>query len=249
MRQPEGGLGSFVRLFEADPDLLRSVPEEKQALLRRTSVPLRMAERESTELSYEGGALGLLILEGVIRRDARLFGRRAVELLGPGDLIRPWQEQESGSVPHEVRWRVLEPARLAVLDPAAAPQLTLPEVVDELLERTVRRAQLLSMQMAIDRTSGVGARLLLILWHLAERWGYREGGEVVLRAPLSQTVLADLVAAERESVNRALAALRGKGLIGCRNDRLWVLHGEPPHELDLILAQGAASEALLVGAG
>jgi CRP/FNR family cyclic AMP-dependent transcriptional regulator len=249
MRQPEGGLGSFVRLFEADPDLLGRVPEEKQALLWRVSVPLLIVEPGSNELGYEGRALGLLILEGVIRREVTLFERRAVELLGPGDVIRPWQEEMVGSIPHVSVWRILQRARLAVLDPTKAPQLTVPGVIDELLERTVRRARLLAVQMVIDRTSGVGARLLLMLWHLAERWGYREGGEVVLRAPLSQTVLADLVAAERESVNRALAALRGKGLIDRREDQLWVLHGEPPHELDLILAQGAASEALLAGAG
>jgi hypothetical protein len=82
MRQPEGSLGPFVRLFEADPDLLRRVPEQKQALLRRASVPLRTAERGSTELSFERGALGPLILEGVIRREVTLFERRAVELLG-----------------------------------------------------------------------------------------------------------------------------------------------------------------------
>jgi hypothetical protein len=82
MGQSEQVLGSFVRLFEADPDLLRRLPEEKHALLRRVSVPLRTVEPGSTELGYEAGALRLLILEGVIRREVTLFERRPVELLG-----------------------------------------------------------------------------------------------------------------------------------------------------------------------
>ena len=47
-----------------------------------------------------------------------MLGRRCVELLGEGDVMRPWQwDPDPGAHVHaEVGWVVLEPSRLAVLD-------------------------------------------------------------------------------------------------------------------------------------
>src|SRR4051794_41959587 len=62
---------------------------------------------------------GFLIFEGLLSREVEVLGRRCCELLGPGDVIRPWQWNPDGShVQAEIGWDVLEPARPAVLDHA-----------------------------------------------------------------------------------------------------------------------------------
>jgi CRP/FNR family cyclic AMP-dependent transcriptional regulator len=46
-----------------------------------------------------------------------VLGRRCVELLGEGDVMRPGRWDADGSHVHaEIGWMVLEPTRLAVLD-------------------------------------------------------------------------------------------------------------------------------------
>ena len=50
--------------------------------------------------------LGLLVLDGLLIRRIELAGRFAAELLGPGDLLRPWQEDdEVASVSRTSGWR------------------------------------------------------------------------------------------------------------------------------------------------
>lgn len=80
-------------------------------------------------------------------------------------------------------------------------------------------------------TSRVDDRLVLTLWHLAERWG-RVGPEgIAVPLPLSHQRLADLVGAHRPSVTKAMGELARAGTLSRREDGVWVLHGAPPEEL------------------
>ena len=55
------------------------------------------------------------------------LGCKSIELIGPGDVMRPWSWDDAGShVRAEVGWEVLEPTRLAVLDHAAESVLVTP---------------------------------------------------------------------------------------------------------------------------
>ena len=49
---------------------------------------------------------------------AGIEGRHAAELLGPGDLLRPWQYLDGADSTLDVEWtwRMVAPARCAVLD-------------------------------------------------------------------------------------------------------------------------------------
>src|SRR4051794_25162281 len=71
------------------------------------------------------GGYGLLVLEGLLIRRVGLDGRFGAEVLGPFDLLRPWESdgESSGSLPFEASWRVMAPLRLAVLDIAWATRM------------------------------------------------------------------------------------------------------------------------------
>jgi hypothetical protein len=66
-------------------------------------------------------------------------------------------------------------------------------------------------------------RLLLLFWHLPDRWGRvgRDGVTIPLR--LSDEVIAQLVGAQRPTVSTALQALSREGLLTRRADRTWLL--------------------------
>src|SRR4051812_50030667 len=62
------------------------------------------------------GSLGLLVLDGFLVRHVRVIDRPPAELLGPGDLLHPWEPDHTEPFVAGARWDVLEPARVAVLD-------------------------------------------------------------------------------------------------------------------------------------
>ena len=127
---------------------------------------------------------------------------------------------------------VLEPTQMAVLDHGLVTRMTpWPQLGVELFARGTRRAHSLAVALAIAHHQRVEDRLLLTLWHLAERWG-RVGPEgIILPLPLSHQRLADLVGAHRPSVTTAMGALARSGALSRREDGSWMLHGAPPPEL------------------
>jgi hypothetical protein len=175
------------------------------------------------------GGIGLLLLEGLVVRQVGNEGRCGLELLGPGDLLRPWRHDgEDTTLPFETGFRVLERGRIALLDSQFAVRAApYPEVVSALVGRALERSRTLAVMMAIAHYPRIDRRLLLLLWHLADRWGRvtPEGIRIPLR--LTHSTLADLVASRRPSVTTALRLLEYQGLLG-RRGGLIVLHGSPP---------------------
>ena len=138
-----------------------------------------------------------------------MLGRRAIELLGPGDVLRPWHWDEDGSHVHaEVGWVVLEDTELAVLDHGLVQRINpWPQLGVELFARGTRRAHNLAVVLAIAHHQRTDERLLLTLWHLAERWGRVRPEGIVVVLPLSHQRLADLIGAHRPSVTTAMGEL------------------------------------------
>jgi CRP/FNR family cyclic AMP-dependent transcriptional regulator len=176
--------------------------------------------------------LGLLVLDGVLTRSVSLGRVAYPELLGAGDLLRPWQRNAHASpLAAQVEWQVIEPCHLAVLDQRfSALVCRWPEVVAELVGRAQRRADELDLRMAIAQLPLLELRLLGVLWHIAGRWGVAGPDGVHVPVRLTHAVLAGLVLGRRASTSRALSALTRGGLI-TRVPEGWVLHGEPPKEL------------------
>jgi CRP/FNR family cyclic AMP-dependent transcriptional regulator len=198
----------------------------------------------STAVAFEGpwdpeeeaesvrGGIGLLLLQGLVVRRVGRTGRYGAELLGPGDLMRPWQHDgEDVTLPFDTTFRVIDQALLALLDLRfAARAAAYPEVGSALIGRAMQRSRTLVVNMAIAHYPRIDRRLLMLMWHLADRWGRvtPEGIRIPLR--LTHQLLADLVASRRPSVTSALQQLTHEGHISKLGDS-WLLHGEPPSEL------------------
>jgi CRP-like cAMP-binding protein len=173
--------------------------------------------------------IGLLVLRGLMTRELALSDNVSAELLGPGDLVRPWQAAgPERLVPYEVRWTALERTELAVLDRRFAAALTrYPQVNAMLIDRLTERSQRLSLMQSISQLNGVDRRLLTLFWHLAERWGRVTPAGVVVPVAVPHRVLAQLVGARRPTVSSALSRLAHGGEVLREPDAGWVLTGAP----------------------
>jgi CRP/FNR family transcriptional regulator, cyclic AMP receptor protein len=173
--------------------------------------------------------VGLLVLEGVLAREIALEDTVSTELLGPGDLTRPWQTDGiSELLPASTRWNALSRVRLAVLDRHLAARLTeWPEINAVLLERLHARAQRLATTQAISQLHRVDRRLIAIFWHLAERFGRVTADGVVVPLALSHRLVGQLIGARRPTVSSALTALAQDGKLLRLPDGTWLLPGPP----------------------
>jgi CRP/FNR family cyclic AMP-dependent transcriptional regulator len=232
------GTGDQVSLIDADPELADLVPEsERDRARRETKTRVRRLSQGAWNVAEsvepESHHRGFLIMDGLVTREVEVLGRRCVELIGDGDVIRPWSWDEDGAhVKAEVGWVVLEQTRMAVLDHRLIVRITpWPQLGLELFSRGTRRAHSLAVALAISHHQRVDDRLVLTLWHLAERWGRVGPDGVSVPLPLSHQRLADLVGAGRPAVTSAMGDLARRGTISRRDDRIWVLHGSPPAEL------------------
>src|SRR5215208_2912941 len=86
-------------LLDVDPDLGALVPEERLEAARRE---LDVEVHRLPQGPWSAGGddanpyhVGLLLLDGVIAREVVVSDTVSTELLGPGDVVRPWSLQES----------------------------------------------------------------------------------------------------------------------------------------------------------
>lgn len=173
------------------------------------------------------GGLGYLLMRGLMLRRVRVAGIASAELLDRGDLLRPWLEDAASFVAAE--WRVLEPTSLAVLDRSIGRLAkSWPTVTGELLDRAMRRSRSLALNAAIAAERTVEDRLVLLMWHVAERRGRPDAGGVRIPLPVTHETLAHLVAARRPSVTTALRALDERGTLTRVSSDEWRLCGAPP---------------------
>jgi Crp-like helix-turn-helix domain len=86
----------------------------------------------------------------------------------------------------------------------------------ELFNRATRRAHSLAVALAIAYHQRVDDRLLLTLWHLAERWGRVRPEGIAVRLRLSHQQWADLVGAHRPSVTTETGDLGRADAVGAK---------------------------------
>ena len=226
----------LIRLFEFEPDLLAVLPPaEADSAVARTvieCVTLYPGELEPPVVPADDVDLGFLVLEGLLINRLEFAGRRAVELIGPGDLIRPWRPGAvDDSLPGRPSWKVCQTTRLAKLDRAFERDAARwPRLHAALLDRLDARMTGLALQLALAQMPRLELRLLCLFWHLADRWGRVDAHGVVVSLRISQATLADLVSARRPSVSHALAGLREQGTLVREAPGRWLLRGAPPRE-------------------
>ena len=100
-----------IRLYDAEPDLFagRSPEALPEAQIGASARVIALDPGPwPAELDLEGDRdqqLGLLVVDGLLLRSLRLGRTVRSELLGQGDLIRPWQrDEEDATTPMASRW-------------------------------------------------------------------------------------------------------------------------------------------------
>src|ERR1700760_3087403 len=246
----------MVRLLDVDPDLgglltdSRREQAERELVVRTHRLPVG-----PWDVSRLAGAtadhVGLLIIDGILSRELVVADHVSAELLGPGDLVRPWQPaSRTGLLPVDAVWTVLSPLTVAVLDRRFAAEMTrYPEITATLFDRMSERSLRLATTQAISQLTRVDRRLKALFWHLAERWGRVSGDGVIVPLALTHRILGQLVGARRPTVSTALSELAERGELVRRPDGSWLLRGDPPDAESLARkppsGQGARSQDLL----
>jgi CRP-like cAMP-binding protein len=223
-----------ARLLEIDRGLGRLLGEEQRAaatsdiVVRLASLPVGHWDARSLGTTAPDH-LGLLIVDGVLARELKLVGHPTVELLGPGDVLRPWLvEDDDALLAFESTWTAIVPGRLALLDREATNQLgRWPQITAMIADRLVSRSRRLAATQAIARIVGVERRLLCLLWHLADRWGRVTPAGVLIPLPITHSLLGELIGARRPTVSAAVRELTERGELQRRPDRSWLLTGRP----------------------
>jgi hypothetical protein len=220
-----------ISLVDADPDLVSSVPEADLEEVHRRAVAACVEVRgprwDPSELVESAGSgwLGLFVLDGLLVRRVRVAGRTSCELFGPGDLTRPWDEDgEYAPLAVNVDWLVLQPARVAILDDRFSLRVARwPSINATLVQRVAARARKLAIFQAVTHLPRTHARILLLFWLLAERWGAVSTAGVVVKLPLTHQVLAMLVGSHRPTVTLALQKLARRELLVRESSSRWLL--------------------------
>lgn len=226
---PFAGSPALVSLLQVDPDLGAGIaPRELE--VARVASRAELAHLSMGPLEWdatEPPRLGYLLLSGLVARMVRVGCRESLELLGEGDLIQPWAEDDLSLVEGDVRWEVLVRAQAAKLDDRLIRVMARwPQVEAALTARGLRRARWLAVQGAINAHPRVRDRLLLMFCHIGERTGRMTRDGVIVELPLSHRLLAEVVHAMRPSVTNALLRLREDGMLEQRGRWHWVITAE-----------------------
>lgn len=243
--------------MEADRELGAGLPPDEFALAARYAVAETAELGRGLHDPVEVGSprlVGLLVLEGLMVSSTQVADRRCGELVGPGELLRPWDHSdELARMPFEFHWRVIEPVRLALLDRRFMVVLARwPQLMHVIVERAVERSEALALSMAIHCLQHVELRLLVLFWHLADRFGHVTPDGVLIPLKLSHSDIAELAGSQRPSVSARLAVLAGRRELIRQPDRTWLLLGRAPEGIQDTRGRAtvsAKSEARFAGAG
>ena len=217
----------YVRLLEVDPALGTGLdPRLRDEARRLATAPLvtltegnwrceELLERVGKPCRY-----GCLVLDGLIARGVTLQDRAATELLGQGDLLLP--AADSG-VPSDVSFGVVDTASVAVLDALPALTLRWPAIALALLVRAERQVERASLQHAISQLRRAEDRIVALFWYLADRWGTRADGQLLIPLSLGHEAIAQLVGGTRPTITAALGQLARDGTLRRKRSGAWTL--------------------------
>jgi CRP/FNR family transcriptional regulator, cyclic AMP receptor protein len=223
----------IVEVLAREPDLAIGLSEAElegaRSACRARTVAIARGDWDPGEHYREPDGFGLFLLSGFVVRRVGRGGRFGAELLGPGDLLRPWQTVGPlASRPFEPVWSVVAKAEVALLDAAFARRAApFPAVAVQLVDRAMLRSRHLALALAIVQQPRVDHRLHWLFWGLADRWGRTGSDGVRVELPLTHSLLGELVAARRPSVTTALTSLAAEGKVE-RDGGSWLLRGAPP---------------------
>lgn len=198
-------------VLDMEPALARGLPFDQVAAARAAcTAPTATLEppgwrTELLPLEHQD-ARHLLLVDGFVLQRRTHYGQRAVEVLGPGDVVA-LRAGDHGRRPSPIR--ALGSSTFAILDDralrSAAPW---PAIQQNLLTLALNRVAELTDTIALMHLSRLSERLHRVLWRLAIRWGEPVTSGRRLPFALNQQDMADLVGARRPSINAAIGELR-----------------------------------------
>ena len=166
------------------------------------------------------GNLAYLIESGWVKISIEAAGREAlIDVAGPGEFLGEMALTDGGLRSATVI--TLEDTVFYVVPYPAleAHARAHPEMMWELMSlfaSRLRRANKLNADM---KNVDVPGRLAQRLLDLAEKYGVAMGGDSVIRVPLTQEELGQMVGASRESVNKALRIFTNRGWLKIEEGR------------------------------
>lgn len=215
-----------VRLLDVDPPLgYELTPRELEVARAQLAVGvLKRPVGEWSPLRGQGGSGPMMtIVAGFLLRSTELAGRRSAQLLGPGDLIAPLLEPDVAEETSP-EWRCLTNAALLVLDDRTLNRISaFPAIGTALMHRWGAQAQRAAAQMDIVKQSHIEMRVMLMLWHFAQRWGRVLPEGILLPLPLTHAILGQLVGARRPTVSLAVKQLEREGALARATGGAWLL--------------------------
>lgn len=221
-----------IHLLQEDPDLAEAMPPETRRvateLIRVRTFRVPRGPWKPPEL--DRGATGLLLLDGLMVRTLTLGRVSSAEVVGPTDILRPWENDLLPSlIPTVTDWRVLEPARVGLLDATTTGLIGhWPELCAAIEGRLLRRSRSLAYLMAAQHFIRVEDRLLASLWHLASMWGRITAQGTVVPFRLTHEMLASIIGARRPTTTTAIHSLTRQRQLSRDEHRHYVLLGDPP---------------------
>ena len=227
-------------LLDLDPELAGELDVRMRFAARpaATAVTFELEPGQidlSRALASTPGGPGLLVLAGALVGYARVVDRVVAELLGRGDLVQSGADgEEDEFIGCDAQLACARARALCDIGREIADRVRpWPQITQALLHRAERRVHSLAVQRGIAAQPGFEVRLLLLLWHLAARWGKVEPGGVRLPLPLRTCYYSRLVGAERPSVTHALKRLAAAGLVSGGDNR-WHLQGSIAEHLNVL---------------
>jgi hypothetical protein len=221
-----------LTLLDVLPEIADVIDPTVVAQLRRffarSTLALEPGPWDADDLPPARGAFAVAILDGLLVRECVIEGRSGTEVLAPGDVAAPWTT-ETSVLQVELRWSVVQPAKVAILDRAfLAASSRWPDLTACLTVRYGETCARLATHKAICQLPRVEDRVALVLWHLSERVGHVTPDGTTVPLSMTHAEIGHLVGAQRSTVTLALKDLARRGDVLRRDDGTFVLKGAPP---------------------
>ncbi len=204
----------LTRLLSEAGILRRVEPETASAMIKQ----LHKAEFEAGEVIFAQGDPGdrvYIIVSGKVKISLRGPGDRENlrAIMGPTDVFGELAVFDPG--PRTCTATAITDVRAVWVSRATlqAWMTQRPVIAEQLLQALTQRLQRTEGQLVEMVSSDVAARVARQLLLLARRFGTREGDALRVAHELSQDEMAQLVGADRVSVNKALRDFTSRGWI------------------------------------
>jgi CRP/FNR family transcriptional regulator, cyclic AMP receptor protein len=224
---------TYASVLREDPELALGLSEDdRRAAVSLFRAPvIQVSSQRWTPPHYDPArTFGLIVLDGLLGRRVRVGRTVGTELLGVGDILRPWDdEQPFELVPATLDWRVFSPTRLAVLDDRITTLIgRRAQLVVNFSGRIMRQSRRATYLMVVSHLPRIEDRVLTTLWHIASTCGKVTPEGVSIPFRITHEVLGEIVGAHRPSVTVAIQTLETRGKLIRTANNGFILPGMPP---------------------